>query len=114
VSGAYIARPTDGVGSGLGVVVGMEMFGVTDHVRDVCDRLAALGHTALAPDFYHRIEDGIELPPDEAGRARGLELAGILTRDDALADVRAAIDECSAPPSRSSRSHPGSPAGCCS
>jgi carboxymethylenebutenolidase len=75
-----------------GVIVGMEMFGVTAYVRDVADRIAALGYTAYAPDFYRRVEPGIELEADEAGRARGLELAGGLTRADALEDLRAAVE----------------------
>lgn len=74
-----------------GVIVGMEMFGVTAYVRDVADRIAGLGYTAYAPDFYRRVAPGIELEADDAGRARGLELAGGLTRADALEDLRAAL-----------------------
>ncbi|GIH46652.1 carboxymethylenebutenolidase [Microbispora rosea] len=54
-----------------GVVVAMELFGVSAHVRDVCERLAADGYLALAPDLYHRDAPGIELPHDAAGRERG-------------------------------------------
>src|SRR5690348_9415980 len=36
-----------------GVLVLMEAFGITGHIRGVCDRLAAAGIAALAPDFFH-------------------------------------------------------------
>lgn len=35
-----------------------------DHIKDVCDRLAAEGMTALAPDFYNGVQTN---EPDEAG-----------------------------------------------
>jgi carboxymethylenebutenolidase len=74
------------------VIVGMEMFGVTAYVRGVADRIAALGYTAYAPDFHRRVAPGIELEADQDGRTRGLELAGALTRGQALEDLRAATD----------------------
>lgn len=36
-----------------GVIVLMEAFGLTTHIRRACDRLAAAGFHALAPDIYH-------------------------------------------------------------
>lgn len=88
---AYIARPT-APGPFPGVLVGMELFGVDAGVRDVCDQLAGLGFVALAPDFHHRTAPGSELPRDPAGRERGFELLGLMTRATVLSDVRAAID----------------------
>lgn len=35
------------------VMVFMEAFGLNNHIKEVCDRLAKAGYTALAPDFYH-------------------------------------------------------------
>src|SRR5262249_52758179 len=63
-----------------------ELFGVTAHVRDVCEHLAANGLEALAPEFMR----GAELAHDEAGRTRGFELLGELTRERGLADAAAA------------------------
>jgi carboxymethylenebutenolidase len=91
MSGAYLAEPA-GTGRHGGVIVGMEMFGVTAYVRSGADRIAALGYTAYAPDFYRRVAPGIELAADDAGGARGLELAGALTRAQALEDLREAVD----------------------
>src|SRR5438445_6890707 len=46
-------------GAGPGLVVVQEIFGVTNYVKGVCTRLAALGYVAMAPDLYSRIEPGI-------------------------------------------------------
>lgn len=88
---AYLARPD--AGEHPVVIVGFEMFGVTGYVRSVAERLADAGFTAVVPDFYHRAGQRIELAADEAGRARGLDLLGGVTRDGVLADVRAVIEQ---------------------
>lgn len=46
----YLALPESG--RGPGVIVIQEWWGLTDHIRDVADRLAAEGFVALAPDLY--------------------------------------------------------------
>jgi carboxymethylenebutenolidase len=89
--GAFVARPADDRPQG-GVVVCHELFGVTMHVREVCERITGLGWTAIAPDLYHRTEPAAELAHDDAGREHGFELLRELTRDDAIADVGAAVD----------------------
>jgi carboxymethylenebutenolidase len=47
----YLAVPASG--GGPAVVVLQEWWGVDDHIRGVCDRLAGAGFIALAPDLYH-------------------------------------------------------------
>ena len=59
----YLATPESG--SGPGVVVIQEWWGLVPHIKDVCDRFAAEGFVALAPDLY-RGESTTE--PDEAGK----------------------------------------------
>lgn len=86
----YLARPATAEPTGS-IIVGMELFGVSAHVRDVCDRLAALGYLAVAPDLYHRSAPGIELAADDRGRERGFELLQQLTRPQALEDIRGTI-----------------------
>jgi carboxymethylenebutenolidase len=58
----YLAAPHD---SGPGVLVIQEWWGLAPHIKSVCDRLAAEGFTALAPDLYH---GKTTTSPDEAGR----------------------------------------------
>jgi carboxymethylenebutenolidase len=58
---AYLARPA--IERAPGVVVLQEWWGLDDHIRSVCDRLATAGFFALAPDLY-RQEPTTQ--PDEA------------------------------------------------
>lgn len=47
----YLAMPASG--SGPGVVVIQEWWGLVPHIKDVADRFASAGFVALAPDLYH-------------------------------------------------------------
>jgi carboxymethylenebutenolidase len=85
----YLARPAT---PGPTVFVGFEMFGITDYVRSVADRIAALGYTAVVPDFYHRSGRRISLPATAEGRTRGLELLSEVTRSGVSDDVSALLD----------------------
>ena len=48
----YVAHP-QGHGRFPGLVVMMEAYGITGHIRGVCDRLAKAGFVTLAPDIFH-------------------------------------------------------------
>ena len=48
----YAAHPK-GRGAFPGIAVFMEAYGITGHIRGVCQRLAEAGFVALAPDFFH-------------------------------------------------------------
>jgi carboxymethylenebutenolidase len=79
----YLATPEGG--QGPGVIVIQEWWGLVDHIRDVCDRFAAAGYVALAPDLYH----GVTIAePDEAGKAMMA-----LKMDQAAKDMSGAVDE---------------------
>lgn len=60
----YLASPVEKVAPG--VVVIQEWWGLVDHIKDVCDRFAANGFYALAPDLYH---GRVAAEPDSAGKA---------------------------------------------
>jgi carboxymethylenebutenolidase len=53
---AYRAMPADG-GPFPVVLVVQEIFGVHEHIRDVCRRLAKEGYLAVAPELYARQGD---------------------------------------------------------
>lgn len=91
----YLARPA-GEPRGAVVVV-QEIFGVNRHIRNVCDRYAAAGWTALAPALFDRVERGVELAYDPPGIERGKEIMGQIAMDTALADVGAALAHLGAP-----------------
>lgn len=85
---AAIAVP-DGPARGAVVVAG-ELFGVTDYVTDILERLADAGYVAIAPDFYWRSERRAVIDYDQAGRDRGFALLATLSADDVVADIAAA------------------------
>ena len=73
-------------GSGPGVLVLQEWWGLVPQIKGVCDLLAAEGFAALAPDLYHgEIAGHTEM--DKAG-----ELMTTLPPDRAARDMSAAID----------------------
>jgi carboxymethylenebutenolidase len=47
----YLSTPQSG--KGPGVLVIQEWWGLVGHIKNVCDRFAAEGFSALAPDMYH-------------------------------------------------------------
>ena len=50
VASGYLAKPASNVG--CGIVVIHDEWGLTEFIRDVCDRLARAGFVALAPDLF--------------------------------------------------------------
>ncbi len=89
----YLALPT--TGSGPGVIVLQEWWGLVPHIESVCDRFAEAGFVALAPDLYDG-ESTVE--PDEAG---SLMMALGIARTEALLagaiETLLGLPECSGP-----------------
>jgi carboxymethylenebutenolidase len=79
---AYLAVPRGG--SGPGVLVFQEWWGLVPQIERTCDRLAEAGFTAMAPDMY---SGRTTTNPDEAGR-----LMMALEVPKVAADVKGAID----------------------
>lgn len=89
----YLALPESG--SGAGILVIQEWWGLVDHIKDLCDRFAGEGFVALAPDLYHGTATK---SPDEAGK---LFMALNIAR--AGADLRGAADALLARPEVTSK-----------
>lgn len=88
---AYLARPATDPAP-VGVIVAHELFGVSPDIRGVADDLARAGFLTIAPEFYHRdAAPGRWLELDDAGRQEGFGYLHRLGRDQALADVAAAL-----------------------
>jgi len=73
----YLVKPPGG--SGPGILVIQEWWGLDSGIKEMADRLGAAGFVALAPDLYHGELAGHDemdkaarlmqsLPPDRAGR----------------------------------------------
>ena len=88
--GGYLARP-EGKPKG-GIVVIQEIFGVTEHIRNVADRFAEQGYTAIAPAFFDHLESGVELAYDRVGANKGRQLVTELGLERALGDVASAAE----------------------
>jgi carboxymethylenebutenolidase len=78
----YLATPE--VGAGLGLIVIQEWWGLVSHIKDVCDRFAREGFTALAPDLYRGASTK---EPDEAGK-----LMMAMNLEQAATDMSGAVD----------------------
>ena len=78
----YLAVPASG--SGPGIIVIQEWWGLVPHIRSVADRLAAAGFVALAPDLFRGVAT---TEPDEAAKLMmGLQVSS------AASDIAAAAD----------------------
>jgi len=61
-----------------GMIVLMEAFGLTTHIRRVCDRLAAAGFHALAPDLYYGQQFSYESMDQAIAMLRSLDDARLM------------------------------------
>ncbi len=91
-----------------GLVLIHEIFGVTEHIREVCDEYAADGYEVIAPGLFERIEPGCELGYTGADWERAIKLA----REEhdwelGLKDAQACIDWLAA------KGHPAFMVGYC-
>jgi carboxymethylenebutenolidase len=78
----YLAVPA--AGSGPGVVVIQEWWGLNQQIKEVCDRLAGAGFVALVPDLYR---GKVTTAEDEAG-----QLMMSLNIEQAAKDMVGAVD----------------------
>ena len=61
---AYRAMPAKGKNFPVALVV-QEIFGVHEHIKDVCRRFAKLGYLAVAPSLYFRQGDTTQLKMED-------------------------------------------------
>lgn len=97
----YLATPASG--SGPGLIVIQEWWGLTDHVKDVTDRFAGEGFVALAPDLFggrttHDADEAgklmQELPVDGAARDLGGAVDHLLGHDAVTSQKVGAVGFC--------------------
>src|SRR6202158_5336095 len=83
----YLTIPASG--SGPGILLLQEIFGVNSSMREVADYYAEEGYVVLAPDLFWRLEPGIELGYSEADFNKAF---GYYQRFDANQSIKAAAD----------------------
>jgi carboxymethylenebutenolidase len=97
----YFALPASG--SGPGVIVIQEWWGLTTHIAQIADRLASEGFVALAPDLYggattHDAEEATrlmqQLPVDRAARDLRGAVDYLLSRDEVAGETVGVIGFC--------------------
>jgi carboxymethylenebutenolidase len=99
----YLAIP--GAGSGPGLLVLQEWWGLAPQIKRTCDRLASEGFVALAPDLYHgEIAEHTEmdkanalmesLPPERAARDMSGAIDHLLGSDAVTGDRVGVIGFC--------------------
>ena len=99
----YLSTP-DG-GSGPGLLVIQEWWGLVPQIKAVCDRLAGEGFTALAPDLFHgdfaehtEMDKAGELmnslPPERAAKDMAGAIAHLLASDAVTGDRVGVIGFC--------------------
>jgi carboxymethylenebutenolidase len=85
-------------GSGPGLLLIQEIYGVSDYIRAVADDLAGLGYVVGAPDMFWRLKPGHAARHDEAGLKESLGLAAQFDFARGIADAQAAFATLAATP----------------
>jgi carboxymethylenebutenolidase len=85
----YLALPAGG--SGPGIVVGQEIFGVNGNMRAIADKYAAEGYVALVPDLFWRMQPGVDLDYTEDGFKQAFDYFGRFDIDRAVDDIDATM-----------------------
>ena len=87
----YYAQPQGERRGGLVLI--QEIFGVTDHIRDLCDEYAADGYEVLSPSLFEREHPGFECDYSSSQFERAVELARKLHPfEQSLKDAQTCID----------------------
>ncbi|MEZ6030025.1 MAG: dienelactone hydrolase family protein [Hyphomonadaceae bacterium] len=77
-----------------GVIVIQEIFGLSDHIKEMTERFGAVGYEAIAPSMYDRAEPGFVVQAQDvaSGLARGRDLAMGNGPENAMNDVGGVFD----------------------
>jgi carboxymethylenebutenolidase len=94
--GAYLALPKSG--SGPGLVIAQEIFGVNKTMRVIADDYAEEGYVVLVPDLFWRQEPGVQLGHSEADMQRAFGYYGGFDEAKGVEDLQSALDTLRAMP----------------
>ena len=86
----HVWTPT--AGSGPGILLIQEIFGVGAYIRAVADRLCDAGYVVAAPEVFWRFAPGWEADHDQAGLEASFAQVGNLDPEVASADCIAALE----------------------
>jgi len=92
---AYRAAPQDARRGGLLLI--QEIFGVTDHIRELCEGFAEEGYEVIAPAFYDRLEPRFAADYSQPAIQKGVRYSTETPWDQVAGDAQAAIDALAEP-----------------
>jgi carboxymethylenebutenolidase len=92
---AYRAPPGNARQGGLVLI--QEIFGVTDHIRELADGYAETGYEVIAPAFFDRLESRFEADYGAEAVARGARYSQATPWDQVQCDLQAVIDALAGP-----------------
>tara|TARA_Y100001970_G_scaffold267935_1_gene358599 strand:- start:61230 stop:62453 length:1224 start_codon:yes stop_codon:yes gene_type:complete len=87
--GGYLSKPSSG--SGPGILLIQEIFGVNDSIRRVADYYAEEGYVVLAPDLFWRIKERVELDYSTDGMKAALAFYQKFDEENALEDIALSV-----------------------
>src|SRR5690348_17687307 len=93
---AYLAAPEKG--SGPGIVLLQEIFGINAYVREVADYYAEEGYVVLAPDLFWRLDQDVDLGYTEADWKKAFDYFQRFNVDQGVEDITAAVKTLRARP----------------
>ncbi|MGV6876267.1 dienelactone hydrolase family protein [Pseudochelatococcus sp. B33] len=88
---AYRAPPTTARRGGL--VLLQEIFGLTDHIQEQCEKFAANGYEVLAPAIFDRVAPSLRLSYDAAGLEKAISLVRAHPFELGIADAATCVEE---------------------
>lgn len=72
------------------IIVLPEAFGLNQHIRNICERLAREGYLAVAPNLFHRTTAPVDIPYTDLPQA--MPHIQAMTKENNLLDVKATYD----------------------
>ena len=92
---AYRVAPSDARQGGLVLI--QEVFGVTEHIKNLADSYADAGYEVIAPSMYDRQERGFAAAYDGDDVGKAVKYSNAAPWDEVAADLQAAIDALAGP-----------------
>ncbi len=85
----YLTVPA--AGTGPGIVLCQEIFGINAYIREVADFYAEEGYVVLAPDLFWRLDKDVELGYTEADWKKAFDYLQRFDIDKGIEDITAAV-----------------------
>lgn len=93
---AYLGKPR--TGSGPGIILFQEIFGVNEYIRSIADYFAEEGYVVIAPDLFWRIEPGVEFGYEDADLKAAFAIYDKFDPQLAVRDIAATVSALRALP----------------